>query len=126
MAMKKIAGILGKTIDYTVDWSSNLAGCFLLIIAFATTYEVISRYAFNSPTSWTLDLSVYMLIWFAYASIASLQEASAPHPGRFAGQSLLSPDPASLGNHHQHHIFGFYLMDGLLCDRLCRLLLPEQ
>jgi C4-dicarboxylate transporter DctM subunit len=52
-----------------------MAGCFLLVIAFATFYEVISRYIFNSPTIWTLDLSIYLLIWFTYASIPSLQRS---------------------------------------------------
>jgi C4-dicarboxylate transporter DctM subunit len=68
-----IIGVLGKAIDTAADWSSRMAGCFLLVIAFVTVYEVICRYIFNSPTIWTLDLSIYLLIWFSYASIASLQ-----------------------------------------------------
>ncbi len=72
--MKKIARFLGEAIDRAVEWSSTLAGCFLLITAFITTYEVFFRYVLNSPTHWTLDLSIYLLIWFSYASLASLQK----------------------------------------------------
>jgi C4-dicarboxylate transporter DctM subunit len=74
VAMKKIARFLGEAIDRAVEWSSTLAGCFLLITAFITTYEVFFRYVLNSPTHWTLDLSIYLLIWFSYASLASLQK----------------------------------------------------
>jgi len=73
-AGKKAAKFLGEVIDRATVGSSILAGLFLLVIAFLTTYEVIVRYAFNSPTHWTLDLSIYLLIWFAYLSIASLQK----------------------------------------------------
>ncbi len=72
--MKRIGAFLGGAIDWATTWSSIAAGCFLLVIAFVTSYEVICRYVFNSPTSWTLDLSIYLLIWFTYASIASLQK----------------------------------------------------
>jgi TRAP-type C4-dicarboxylate transport system permease small subunit len=74
VGIKKIAGFLGEAIDRAVEWSSTLAGCLLLIIAFITTYEVFSRYALNPPTHWILDLSIYLLFWFSYASLASLQK----------------------------------------------------
>jgi len=74
LRVKKIAGLLGQAIDRAAEWSGILAGCLLLIIAFITTYEVVMRYIFNSPTHWTLDLSTYLLIWFSYASLASLQQ----------------------------------------------------
>jgi C4-dicarboxylate transporter DctM subunit len=71
---KGLMRFLGDLIDRAAVGSSILAGFFLLAIAFLTTYEVIVRYAFNSPTNWTLDLSIYLLIWFAYACLASLQK----------------------------------------------------
>ncbi len=67
------SGAFARAVDKAADWSSRMAGCFLLVTAFATVYEVICRYVFNSPTIWTLDLSIYLLVWFTYASIPSLQ-----------------------------------------------------
>lgn len=70
----KIIKFCGTLVDWAVEGSSFLAGSVLLIIAFITTYEVFSRYVLNSPTNWTLDLSIYLLIWFGYSSIAYLQK----------------------------------------------------
>jgi C4-dicarboxylate transporter DctQ subunit len=73
---KRTAAQLGKAIDQVVTGGAILAGCVLLFIAAITAYEVIVRYIFNAPTEWTLDLSIYLLLWFSYASIASLQKAN--------------------------------------------------
>ena len=39
------------------------AGILALVIAGLSVYESISRHFFNSPTSWTLQFSCYMLVW---------------------------------------------------------------
>lgn len=41
-----------KLFDNIVHKISLGASCIFLLIVFIITYEVISRYAFNSPTSW--------------------------------------------------------------------------
>lgn len=74
--LSKTAAQLGKAIDQAVNGGAILAGCVLLFIAAITAYEVIVRYIFNAPTEWTLDLSIYLLLWFSYASVASLQKAN--------------------------------------------------
>jgi C4-dicarboxylate transporter DctM subunit len=74
--IRNLGRLLEKTIDGAVEASGFLAGCILLVMALITGYEVIVRYVFNSPTHWTLDLSIYLLIWFSYASLSSLQKAN--------------------------------------------------
>ncbi len=39
-----------------------LAGVGIVFMAMATAYEVVARYAFNSPTTWATELSTYALI----------------------------------------------------------------
>ena len=42
--------------------------CLVLIAAF-TLYEVVCRYVFDSPTQWTQDFSIYLMIWCAVCRI---------------------------------------------------------
>lgn len=54
---------------------SYIAGVFILIAMLITTYEVIARFGFNSPTKWTQDFSNYLLllsIWFSTAYVMLL------------------------------------------------------
>jgi C4-dicarboxylate transporter, DctM subunit len=37
-----------------------LSGVFILIMGFIITYEVIMRYIFRAPTSWVLEISIYL------------------------------------------------------------------
>ena len=39
-----------------------LSGIFILIMGLIVTYEVIMRYVFSSPTTWVLEISIYMNI----------------------------------------------------------------
>ncbi|MCJ7593538.1 MAG: TRAP transporter large permease subunit [Desulfobacterales bacterium] len=71
--MKRIFFLAGKGIDWIIPVSIALAGCMLLLMTFVTAYEVFVRYLFNSPTSWTLDFAVYMLIGFAYCSMVYVE-----------------------------------------------------
>jgi C4-dicarboxylate transporter DctM subunit len=73
-AIKGVGQLIAKIIDRSVDISSFLAGIILLAMASITTFEIIARYIFHSPTSWTLDLSVYLLVWFGYLSIVYVQK----------------------------------------------------
>jgi len=42
--------------------------CLVLIAAF-TLYEVVCRYVFDSPTQWTQDFSIYLMIWCAFLGL---------------------------------------------------------
>ncbi|MBT3359635.1 MAG: TRAP transporter small permease subunit [Rhodospirillales bacterium] len=41
-------------------WTGKSFGWCILILALATTYEVIVRYAFRDPTAWAFDISYIM------------------------------------------------------------------
>jgi TRAP-type mannitol/chloroaromatic compound transport system permease small subunit len=47
-------------IDTVSEWSGKIVRWLILPLVFGSTYEVIARYAFKSPTIWAYDLS-YML-----------------------------------------------------------------
>ncbi|HPQ45587.1 MAG TPA: TRAP transporter large permease subunit [Syntrophales bacterium] len=66
---------IDRLIDYVVLGGGYFAGFALLSCALITCYEVIARYLFNAPTHWTLELSIYLFIWFGFASMAYVQRA---------------------------------------------------
>ncbi len=49
-----------KSIDKISIWSGKAAAWLIFPLVFGLTYEVISRYAFKTPTIWAYDLA-YML-----------------------------------------------------------------
>ncbi len=61
---------------YPVIWKkinriiAIVAGCLALFIACLSVYEAIARYFFNSPTSWTLNTSCYLLVWSIFLGSA--------------------------------------------------------
>ena len=64
---------LGRGIGILSLSGGTFAGITMLIAAIITCYEIIARYVFNSPTVWTLEVSVFILIWFGFISIAYVQ-----------------------------------------------------
>lgn len=52
-----------------------IAGILIFMISFLCFFETIARNFFSQPTSWTLDISTYFLIWaFFLGSAAAFQE----------------------------------------------------
>ena len=50
---------------------SGVGGALLLLIVMGvTTYEVVMRYIFNSPTTWSLEISVILTLWATFLGIA--------------------------------------------------------
>lgn len=47
-------------IDRFTAWVGKSFAWCILVLTFATTYEVIVRYAFRAPTSWAFDISYIM------------------------------------------------------------------
>ena len=47
-------------IDRLSAWVGKAFSWCILILAFATTYEVFVRYALRAPTSWAFDISYIM------------------------------------------------------------------
>jgi C4-dicarboxylate transporter, DctQ subunit len=44
-------------------------GACLILIAGFTLYEIVCRYVFDSPTQWTQDFSIYLMIWCAFLGL---------------------------------------------------------
>jgi TRAP-type C4-dicarboxylate transport system permease small subunit len=47
-----------------------ISGVLIVITALLATMEGILRYVFASPTSWSLDISQYLLIWVIFLATA--------------------------------------------------------
>ncbi len=47
-----------------------IAGISMLVLMGITTNEVIRRYFFNAPTSWSLEMSEYLLVVCVYLGMA--------------------------------------------------------
>ena len=58
-----------KTLDKAVKISGYLASSLFVIIGFIVSYEVISRYIFNSPTIWVSEISQFLQIWATYLAL---------------------------------------------------------
>jgi TRAP-type C4-dicarboxylate transport system permease small subunit len=44
-------------------------GACMILIAGFTLYEIVCRYLFDSPTQWTQDFSIYLMIWCAFLGL---------------------------------------------------------
>jgi TRAP-type mannitol/chloroaromatic compound transport system permease small subunit len=65
-----------RAIDRFTDFTGTLVAWLNVPLILAVSYEVVARYAFNSPTIWVFDVT-YML----YAAIFMLGAAHALHKG---------------------------------------------
>ncbi|OGK77318.1 MAG: hypothetical protein A2X52_07710 [Candidatus Rokubacteria bacterium GWC2_70_16] len=55
-----------------------LSAGLIVAIVLLTLYEIVSRYGFNAPTTWTFPVSSYLLLYVIHTSTAyALQEG--PH-----------------------------------------------
>lgn len=61
MAKKSV----GDRIEAGIISFGNLVSCLILLIMFFTTYEVVARYFFNSPTSWVWLVNRQLFAIFA-------------------------------------------------------------
>ncbi len=64
---------LGKGVDILSLSSGTFAGAIIFVAVIIATYEIIARYVFKSPTSWSLEIIIFILIWFAFMSLAYTQ-----------------------------------------------------
>lgn len=60
---------------------SGIVGAFLFLIVMGiTTYEVLVRYIFNAPTTWSLEISVILTMWGTFLGVAyTLQQGGHTH-----------------------------------------------
>lgn len=51
--------------------TGGLAGALCLFtVTLITFYEVVARYIFDSPTTWSLDYSIYLVMWATFIGAA--------------------------------------------------------
>ncbi|PID57708.1 hypothetical protein CSB45_05600 [candidate division KSB3 bacterium] len=54
-----------------VDSVAELGAMLLLVVTiFVTAYQVLMRFVFNNPTSWSEEVTLLCLIWFGYIGVA--------------------------------------------------------
>ena len=70
---REVSAFLSNGIDSLARIFGYMSGFILLVMMAITCYEVVARYVFNSPTIWSVDLGIFLLIWFAYSSTAYVQ-----------------------------------------------------
>ncbi len=51
--------------EKTVSLGALLAGGLVVVVCAVTFYEVVSRYVFGAPTTWSIDISIYAMFWAA-------------------------------------------------------------
>ena len=62
--------LLHRFIEKLVKGSGILGAFLFLLVMFITTYEVLVRYLFNAPTTWSLEISVILTIWGTFLGVA--------------------------------------------------------
>ena len=63
-----------RALDRVLECANLMAAAMMVVMVAIVVYEVICRYIFNAPTIWTLDLSIYLLIWLGYLAIAYVEK----------------------------------------------------
>ena len=65
---KSVKG-LGALVDKLSLFSGTAAGLAMFFVAVATTYEVILRRFFDKPNTWVFNVSLFVLVWFAFLAV---------------------------------------------------------
>jgi TRAP-type C4-dicarboxylate transport system permease small subunit len=67
--------MLIKAVVSWLDKIGFILSCLcLLFITVATTYEVIARYVFNKPTTWSLEISAFLFLGMVCLAAGRIQE----------------------------------------------------
>lgn len=61
----KLISSCKRVLDKTINWIVICALAILIVVVFI---QVVSRYVFNSPLTWSGELARYMAIWIIYLS----------------------------------------------------------
>ncbi len=61
-----------KFIDTIADFCSKISAWLFFIIGGMIVYEVVARYVFLSPTSWSEEMSRFFQIWATYLAAAAI------------------------------------------------------
>lgn len=64
-------------IDRWLEWLALLGGVLLVTVGGLISYEVVARYLFNAPTTWILDVSIYLTMWATFLAAGHTLRAGA-------------------------------------------------
>lgn len=71
--MKNVLNLFSRIVEKLSQLGCSLAGYLMMITAAFSVYEIIMRSLFNKPTSWAIEITTYILIWFGFISMAYIQ-----------------------------------------------------
>src|SRR5262245_38999485 len=66
-----------RAIDRISASAGFIAAVALAIMTLVVCYEVVSRYLFNSPTTWVTEISTYLFVAVVFLGLAEAQRANA-------------------------------------------------
>lgn len=70
LKLRGLPRIFSSAIEKASNYSIVLSGASMFIVAVITTYEVILRRLFDSPTTWVFAVSLFIMVWFVLLSAA--------------------------------------------------------
>jgi TRAP-type transport system small permease protein len=62
----KIVRIADKTLDILTTILEYMMGIMMIALVCITSIEVVLRYVFNNPTSWSSELARFLLMWVTF------------------------------------------------------------
>jgi len=68
--MSRVFFVYSRFIDRAVNIAGVVGAFLLLVVTLITFYEVIMRYVFNAPTTWSIDYSIYLIMWGTFLGAA--------------------------------------------------------
>jgi C4-dicarboxylate transporter, DctM subunit len=72
-----LAALAGRTIDKITRTTSAITAIGIFLCSGTITFEIFSRSIFNKPTTWGYEITIDLVIWIAFLSIAwGLREGS--------------------------------------------------
>ena len=62
--------IIAKTVRIIDKIIESISMVLLVLTIVVTAYQVVMRFVFNNPTSWSEEVTLLLLIWFGYIGVA--------------------------------------------------------
>jgi len=59
-----------KLVDGLTLWAAVTGGFLFIVITLIVFYEIVARYVFNAPTTWSIDVSIYLVMWATFLGAA--------------------------------------------------------
>lgn len=68
--IRKILFLYTRFVEQLVNVTGLMGAFILFIISLLTFYEVLMRYFFKAPTTWSIDYSIYLIMWGTFLGAA--------------------------------------------------------